>query len=167
MVMAMLQHGLDDRLGDGRSQVWSLGFGPEGMPAIPEAVEAMRRRGLDISGHRSRRVTPERLESADFVLASERQHVVGIAGLSPVLFRSTFTIPEFLDLVAADPAADGRSPAQWAADLSADRVAAEYLRAPIGEVADPTGLPGRRFERATSSIESMCAAVVDALARGL
>jgi protein-tyrosine-phosphatase len=167
MAMALLQRGLDDRLGDGRAQVWSLGFGPEGLPAIPAAVEAMRRRGLDIDGHRSRRVTLDRLESADLVLASERQHVVGVAGLSPALFRSTFTMPEFLERVASDPRAAGRSLARWAADLSADRVAAEYLRSPIGEVADPTGLSSRRFERATASIESMCGAVVDAVVRGL
>ena len=35
MSMAMLQAGFDERVGAGRAEVRSLGFGPEGIPAFP------------------------------------------------------------------------------------------------------------------------------------
>lgn len=165
MSMAMIRHGLESRLGVGSVEVWSLGFGPEGLPAIREAVEAMQRRGLDVSGHRSRKVTSGRIESADLVLTSERQHVVGIAGLSSTMFRRTLTLPEFLERAEADPDAAGRSLAEWTTDLTADRTPAGYLRASVPEVDDPTGLRRQRFEDATAHIESMCAAAVDAISR--
>lgn len=57
MTMAMLQRNLDGLLGAGAVVVRSLGFGPDDMPSIPDAVAAMARRGLDTSGHRSRQVT--------------------------------------------------------------------------------------------------------------
>ena len=108
-------------LGVGCVVVRSLGFGPEGMPAIPDAVAAMRRRGLDVSGHRSRMVTAERIESADLILTSERDHVVKIAGESPTAYRRAFTLPEFCERIASDPGAGGRSLAAWATDLSNER----------------------------------------------
>jgi protein-tyrosine-phosphatase len=165
MSMALLQEGCDRRLGAGRAVVRSLGFGPEGMPAIPDAVAAMRRRGLDVSGHRSRMVTAELIESADLILTSERDHVVKIAGESPTAYRRAFTLPEFCERIASDPVARGRSLAGWATDLSDDRVPVEYVQSNVPEVADPTGASRRRFEAATLEIAAMCASVVDALAR--
>ena len=165
MSMAMLQAGLDRSLGEGRAIVRSLGFGPEGVPAIPDAVDAMSRRGLDVSAHRSRQVTRERVDQADLILTSERDHVVGIAAESPDAARRAFTLPEFLVALADDPSAGGRSLAAWATDLTADRDPADYLGAAVDEIDDPTGSSRRRFEAATVAIEAMCDEVVDVLAR--
>ncbi|MFT7393170.1 MAG: protein-tyrosine phosphatase, partial [Candidatus Azotimanducaceae bacterium] len=96
MTMVMLQSMLDARLGDGAAIVQSLGFGPEDMASIPDAVDAMKRRGFDTSGHRSRKVTAENVGLADLILTSERDHVVKIAALSPQAYRQTMTLPEFL-----------------------------------------------------------------------
>lgn len=167
MSMAMLQGGFDRRLGVGRVVVGSLGFGPEGLPAIDAAVEAMARRGLDISGHRSRRVTADRIEPADLILASEREHVIKVFAESPDAFRRSFTLPEFCGLVAAAPVAGDRSLAEWAAELSLSRRATDYLGNRVPEVADPTGSSRRRFERATARIEVMCTEIVDRLSPAL
>jgi protein-tyrosine-phosphatase len=98
MTMAMLQRMLDERLGRGVVAVRSLGFGPEDMASIPDAVDAMKRRSLDTSGHRSRKVTKDNIEPADLVLTSERDHVVKIAAISTDAYRRTMTMPEFLTL---------------------------------------------------------------------
>lgn len=42
-----------------------------GRPAEPHAVELLARRGVDISGHRARQLTPEQLAAADVVLVME------------------------------------------------------------------------------------------------
>ena len=164
MSMAMLQAGFDRRIGPGRVEVRSLGFGPEGRAAIGDAVDAMQRRGLDVTRHRSERVTADRLEWADLILTSEKDHVIKIASESPPAFARSFTLPEFCDRLTVDPAAQGRSLTAWIADLSAGRRAGEYLRGRIPEVADPTGSSRRRFEAATARIEEMCDQVVDGLA---
>ena len=165
MSMAMLQHGLDHRLGVGGAHVLSLGFGPEGHPAIADAVDAMRRRDLDVTGHRSRQVSAPRVDAADLILTAERDHVVRIASISPAAFRRAFTLPEWCERIADDPVADGRDLGAWMTDLSEGRRAGEYLRDDVPEVDDPTGEPARRFEAATAEIESMCEVVVDVLAR--
>jgi protein-tyrosine phosphatase len=165
MSMAILQAGFDRRLGPGRAEVHSLGFGPEGIAAIDDAVDAMQRRGLDVSEHRSRQVTAAGVEAADLILTSEKDHVIRIAAESPVAYRRTFTLPEFCDQIVSDPVADGRSLAAWMTDLSEGRRAGEYLRGNIPEVADPTGSAPRQFEAATVAIEAMCARVVDVISR--
>ena len=156
MSMAMIQAGLDRRLGPGRAVVRSLGFGPEGMPAIPDAVDAMRRRGLDVSEHRSRQVTARRIDAADLVLTAEVDHVVKIATESAPAYRRTFTLPEFCDRVVTDPLADGRTLFEWATDLSEGRTAGEYLRTDAPEVDDPTGSARRQFEVSTEGIVASC-----------
>ncbi len=161
MAMAMIQDGLDRRLGEGRAIVRSLGFGPEELPAIPDAVEAMRRRGLDVTGHRSRRVTAERIAPADMILTAERDHVVKIAAMSQPAYRRTFTLPEFLTRVTSDPVADGRPLGAWMEELTADRSAADYLRSEAQDVWDPTGSSRRHFAEQVDRIAAMCEHVVD------
>lgn len=45
-----------------------------GEPATPEAIEAARRLGLDLSGHRARALTPQMLAKADIVYAMTEAH---------------------------------------------------------------------------------------------
>ncbi|MFK7919160.1 MAG: low molecular weight phosphatase family protein [Ilumatobacter sp.] len=165
MSMAMLQDGLDRRLGAGRAVVRSLGFGPEDERAIDDAVDAMRRRSLDVTEHRSRKVSALRVDPADLILTAERDHVVKIASESQAAYRRSFTLPEFLQRVASDPVADGRSISAWANDLSAGRLASDYLQSDDLDVFDPTGSSRRRFARSVDEISAMCDQVVELLAR--
>jgi protein-tyrosine-phosphatase len=156
MIEAMLTSMLGERLGEGSVDVGSSGFGPVGLPPIDEAVEAMRRRGLDISSHRSAATSRELVERADVILTAERQHVVKIAALSPDAFRQAMTLPEFLVVAAssASDEADGLRP--WVRSLTEPRTASAYLREPVPEVADPTGSASRVFEAAVVAIEQQC-----------
>ncbi len=49
---------------------WTL----EGRPATPLAVEVMAERGIDISSHRSHRLTPQDMEEADLVVVMTQGH---------------------------------------------------------------------------------------------
>lgn len=67
----------------GGLEVFSAGTGAlEGMPATREAVAVMARRGLDISGHRARRLLPEMVREAQWVLTmteAQRGEVLRLA----------------------------------------------------------------------------------------
>lgn len=169
MTMAMLERNLDARLGDGAAVVRSLGFGPEDMPSIPDAVAAMARRGLDTSAHRSRQVTQANVELADLILTSERDHVIKIAAISPAAYRRTMTMPEFLELAALHEPPAGAALSDWATELTADRTARDYIAGDVEEIFDPTGSTPRAFEKSVVEMEEMCeratallAALVDA-----
>ena len=159
MAAALLESKLNERLGAGAVLVRSSGFGPVDLPAIDDAVAAMRRRGLDVSAHRSSTTTVPLVDGADLILTAERDHVVKIAALSPAAFRRALTLPEFL-AANAHGDDDGGDIRAWVESLTAERTAGEYLRADVPEVDDPTGSAPRAFEAAVVAIEQQCDDVV-------
>jgi protein-tyrosine-phosphatase len=172
MMAALLESVLADRLGEGRVVVRSSGFGPEGIPAIDDAVAAMKRRGLDVSQHRSRGTTAALVDAADVIITAERDHVVKIAALSPPAFRRTMTLPELLARGADCPLAEqdalsepGAAVRAWVESLTAGRTAGAYLRETVPEVSDPTGSMPRAFEAAVVTIERECAEAAALLER--
>jgi protein-tyrosine-phosphatase len=155
MMAALLESMLAERLGGGAAQIRSSGFGPVDLAPIDDAVEAMRRRGLDVSSHRSSTTTTSLVDGADLILTAERDHVVKVAALSPAAFRRAMTLPEFLSAAAlgGDDSVELRA---WVESLTAQRTAGSYLRTDIAEVADPTGSMPRAFESAVVAIERQC-----------
>jgi len=53
----------------------------EGHPATPAAIETSARAGVDLSGHRSQRVTAKSLHEAGLVLVMERDHLPTVTAL--------------------------------------------------------------------------------------
>lgn len=154
MMAALLDSMLTARLGEGAVEVRSSGFGPAGLSPIVDAVDAMRRRGLDVSGHRSTTTTAALVDGADLILTAERDHVVRIAALSPDAFERAMTLPEFLASSSpVDPGVDIRTAV---ASLTRQRTASGYLRAPVPEIVDPTGSSPRLFEATVVAIEQQC-----------
>ena len=73
-----------DELEDRGVQVRSAGtFGGSGAGASPEAVEVMRRYGLDISGHRSQALTADLVRQADHVLTMTTSHLRTVVQMVP------------------------------------------------------------------------------------
>jgi protein-tyrosine-phosphatase len=164
MMAALFESMLTER--PGRVIVRSSGFGPEGIPAIDDAVAAMKRRGLDVTKHRSGSTTLALVNGADVIITAERDHVVKIAALAPSAFARTMTLPELLARAGDVPvASDGAGVRAWAESLTRGRTAGAYLREPVAEVADPTGSMPRAFEAAVVVIERQCAEASALLAR--
>lgn len=91
MAEALLRHRLAEKLGCTEAQLADRGYHVEsagvdahdGDEVSPEAVLAMRARGLDISGHRSRRLTEDLVNRADHIFAMTSGHVGRIAARFP------------------------------------------------------------------------------------
>lgn len=162
MMAALLESMLAERLGEGAVEIRTSGFGPVDLPPIEDAVDAMRRRGLDVSSHRSSATTASVVDGADLILTAERDHVVKIAALSPAAFPRAMTLPEFL-AAATNESGVGVELRTWIRSLTDERTAGAYLRDSIPEVADPTGSSPRAFEAAVVALEQQCRKVASHL----
>jgi protein-tyrosine phosphatase len=79
----------------------------EGQPATDPSIRVAASFGVDITGHRSRRVTPEMLRAADLVLVMEPVHRAAVLALGAETERShllsAWPEPGEPKLVLSDP----------------------------------------------------------------
>ncbi len=96
---------LDEQLGtDSGITVSSAGVGAlVGFPAAEHAVELMRERGIDISGHRARQLDTEIIKSTDLILVMESGHKAAIDAIDPTARGKVYRICEWRDCDIDDP----------------------------------------------------------------
>src|ERR1044071_3007814 len=103
MAEGILRHALQDR---GSYRVMSAGLGAiDGQPPSPYAVQAVRELGINISGQRSRMLTPDLVQQADFILGMTHSHIDTVGMLYPHAIEKTFLLREFdetLDIYEKD-----------------------------------------------------------------
>ncbi len=88
----------------GRGVVESAGLAAlEGRPADPLATQMLAERGIDISGHRARQLTPELLVGFDLVLVMEDGQRRFVEGLSRSARGRVHRIGRFGGFDVADP----------------------------------------------------------------
>ena len=68
----------------------------EGQPATEASVEVAERAGVDLTAHRSRRVTPAMVQAADLILVMERGHLGAVRSLGGAAER-THVLSEWLE----------------------------------------------------------------------
>jgi len=74
----------------------------EGSPASKEATEVMRQMEVDISGHRSKRLTDYMVENADLILVMENAHKQHIVRRFPRHKDRVFLLKEFIGEKSGD-----------------------------------------------------------------
>ena len=82
--------------GRGDFRVLSAGLGAvDGQPPTAHSVSAMRELGMDISAQRSRALTTNLLQQADYVFGMTHSHVdtIGLRQTLPVQINKTVFIP--------------------------------------------------------------------------
>ena len=123
--------------------VSSGGMLSDGEPPRPEAITAMARYGLDITSHRSRRVTADDLERADLTLAVARENLRYGVVTAPAIWPRAFTLRELVRRGGAvGPRATGEDLAGWLARAHAGRERTALLGdSAADDVADPAGGP--------------------------
>jgi len=90
----------------GDYRVLSAGLGAvDGQPPSPYAVQAVRELGIDISSQRSRMLTPELVDHADYIFGMTHSHIDTVMMLYPHAAEKTFLLREFdetLDIFEKD-----------------------------------------------------------------
>ena len=82
--------------GRGEYQVLSAGLGAaEGAPPSAYAVQAAKELGIDISGLRSRMLTADLIEQADYIFGMTHSHIDTVMALYPQAAEKTFLLREF------------------------------------------------------------------------
>jgi L-threonylcarbamoyladenylate synthase len=120
---------LADRLGCAPDELGRHGVDVEsagtaampGLAASPNAVEAMRERGIDIGNHRSRPITVDVLLAADYIWVMTRSHLESVLRLAPELAGRVALVDPTGDAIA-DPIGG---------DLDVYRACAGYLEKAI------------------------------------
>src|SRR5947208_14418223 len=103
MAEGIFRHAVQGR---GDFRVLSAGLGAvDGHAPSPYAVQAVRELGIDISGQRSRMLSPELVHQADFIFGMTHSHIDTVMLLYPHAAEKTFLLREFdetLDLFEKD-----------------------------------------------------------------
>ncbi|MDQ4131965.1 MAG: hypothetical protein M3179_01905 [Actinomycetota bacterium] len=145
------------------AHVHSAGLLMDGQSASPLSVEVMTVRGLDLSTHRSRRMTRELLLDADLILGMAREHVREAAVLVPERWPRAFTLKEVVRRAQqTGPRQEGESLDAWLARVHEGR----SLRDLAGwsdddDVADPIGKPHAVFERTAAELDDLTRRLVE------
>src|SRR5437764_10389160 len=84
--------------GRGDFRVISAGLGAvDGHPPSPNSVQAVAELGIAISGQRSRMLTPELVQQADYIFGMTHSHIDTVMLLYPQAAEKTFLLREFDD----------------------------------------------------------------------
>jgi protein-tyrosine phosphatase len=143
--------------------VRSAGMLGDGNPPYPEVVSAMAGYGLDVSSHRSRRVTPEDLERADLTLAMARENLRHAVVTAPSAWPQAFTLRELVRRgAAAGRRSQGESLTGWLARVHEGRERVALLGdSQDDDVADPTGGPQQRYAETAAVLSGLLDRLVD------
>ena len=89
------------RLQLGPDSPWTAGsagiLAAPGMPASPEAVDAVRRYGADMSGHRSRPLDRAQVDAADVIVVMTSAHRDQVYAVFPDAAQKVFLLNAFSD----------------------------------------------------------------------
>ncbi|MDA8342337.1 MAG: hypothetical protein M0007_08970, partial [Actinomycetota bacterium] len=146
-------------------EISSAGLLPGGRPVPPEVLVVMGERGMDLSGHVSRRLERPML-SADLVIGMEHRHVRECVVLDGSAWPRTFTLRELVgrgESMGPGGSRDHGEPvASWLERLHAGRDRAALARpSSDADVADPYGGPLDGYRATAAELADL----VDRLAR--
>jgi protein-tyrosine phosphatase len=133
--------------------VSSAGLMYDGAKASDGAIETMKRRGIDLSGHASRVVHAGMLAEADLVLCMARMHLREATVLDRESFGRIFTLKEFVRRAEAAGPRGSEPFADWLARVGAGRTPSALLGDdPDDEIRDPLGHSGRFYRRTADEL---------------
>jgi protein-tyrosine phosphatase len=137
--------------------VHSAGVMDGGAKATADTIATLADRGVDLSRHRSRQMTPELLQSADLIVAMARVHVREAVLLLQDVWPRTFTLK---DLVRRGEMAGWRMPDQpldeWLAKVHAGRTPHNMVgTSGEDDVADPIGRNAAFYRKTAEEIDDL------------
>ena len=147
------------------ASVASAGLLSDGQPATDSAVETMAIYGLDVTAHRSRRITPELLAQPDLIIGMAREHVREAVVLRPELYTRTFTLKELVRRGSElGPRAPDRPVDDWLRAAHQGRTPVQLMGASeLDDVADPVGRGVGVYEATAHELVVLVDQLVDLL----
>ena len=163
MAAALLAARLEER--GVKADVASAGLLGDDMPATDKGRAAMAARGIDTSGHRSRRVTAALVRDADLVLAMAREHVREAVSLAPETWPRVFTLKELVRRgERVGPRRPGQSLPDWLAAVHDGRRPDGLLgTSSDDDVADPIGQPQAAYDRTATELDGLVTRLAEVL----
>ena len=101
-------------------------FAQEGTSATPEAIEALKKYGIDISSHRAQPITQELIDKSDMILTMTEAHKMLLQGLAK---DKTCTVCELADI-------DSEIEDPFGGDLADYEKTADNLYIALSQIAD-------------------------------
>jgi protein-tyrosine-phosphatase len=149
-----------------RASIRSAGVAADGQAPPPDAVQSLRRHGVDLSDHRSRELVPEDLAGADLVVGLERGHVRHAVLLSDgEAWPRCFTLRELVRRGSgAGPRPAHQALADWLAEVHRGRERQDLLGASTtDDLADPIGGTAAEYAATATAIATLVDQLTDLL----
>lgn len=148
------------------ARVHSAGLLYDGESPPVDGIEVMATRGIDTSGHVSRKMTQEMLQDADLVIGMAKEHVREAVLLVPETWPKAFTIKELVRRgEEAGPRRPGQTLLDWTSSVHAGRTRAEMLGASAeDDVADPIGRRRSYYDDTAAELDDLTARLAKLIA---
>jgi UDP-perosamine 4-acetyltransferase len=132
---------------------------PSGATPDKKVLRVAAEHGVDVTGHRSRRLEPDDVTSADLVLVMTRAQADQVLEMAPEAANRVVTLRAAAWKARA---LAGRATmfATWASSLSADVPQAERASSASYDIADPIGRPLRRYREMADEVQASVTALV-------
>lgn len=135
--------------------VHSAGLLSAGQPASALGARVLGASGMDLTSHRSRRLSTAMIDASDLVIGMTREHVREAVLRRPEAWGKSFTLKE---LVRRGEQAGARRPSEplpsWLARVGAGRTTRDLIGwSDDDDVADPIGRPEGVYRRTAEELE--------------
>lgn len=150
----------------------SAGYMESGFEAASGSINAARKRGLDLSEHRSRELEPTMISWADVIIGMEPGHILDLSDLVPGAQKWALTLKELARLVTDPLVTDLTGRPAIGSPLSTQQI--HHWVRQVGDrslgsllsgentVADPIGRSDRAFRSTAKEIDALITIVFDA-----
>jgi protein-tyrosine phosphatase len=137
----------------------------DGQPATDTAVDTMAARGLDITAHRSRRISSDLLAGPDLIVGMAREHVREAVVVRPELYTRTFTLKELVRRGSElGPRPPDRPVDEWLRAAHQGRTPVQLMgSSDLDDVADPVGRGAAVYEATARELVVLVDRLVDLL----
>jgi protein-tyrosine phosphatase len=146
--------------------VSSAGLMTGGEPAATGAVAAMAARRVDLTDHRSTRLSPELIEGSDLVLTMERQHLRASVARRADAFDRIYTLAELVDRSRRRGGPTDRDHLEdWLGRMHQGRtLRGQFAEDPADEIADPLGAGADAFEATAERLDALISSLIASMA---
>jgi protein-tyrosine phosphatase len=147
------------------AKVLSAGLLRSGDPVPADGISVAQEFGLDLTGHLSRRMTGDIIDSADLVLGMAREHAREAVAAVPARWPRTFTLLQFVRWLESVDLPRRAALGDWLDGVAGDRPRTSLIGAdPKDDIDDPMARPLRVWRETATLLRAKTRTVAERLA---